>query len=217
MAHVLSDVLSAAEARALFEAAAALPFEDGAKTAGRLAKRVKDNQQAADGTDTQAVLARLERALLAHPVFGALAYPKSFAKLLVSRTEGGGQYGAHVDNALMNGARTDLSFTLFLTPPEDYVGGELVIMDGLEDRAVKLGQGELILYPSDSLHRVEPVTEGARLVIVGWVQSFVSDPRAREILFDLWTAASVAEAAEDFAQVKRISKARSNLLRMWAV
>ncbi|MCV2894545.1 Fe2+-dependent dioxygenase [Lentibacter sp. XHP0401] len=216
MAQVLSDVLSATEAQVLYDAAQALPFEDGAKTAGRLARRVKDNLQAGSCAETAAVLGKLEAALLAHPVFGALAYPKGFARLIVSRTEGGGQYGDHVDNALMGGARTDLSFTMFLTPPEDYEGGALVIVDGLEDRAVKLNQGEMILYASDSLHRVAPVTRGARIVIVGWVTSFIRDPRAREILFDLWQAGVAAEAAEDFEQVQRIGKARSNLLRMWA-
>lgn len=216
MAHVLSDVLSATEAKVLFEAAQALPFEDGRKTAGRAAQRVKQNLQAARGAETAAVTAKLQASLLAHAGFGALAYPKGFAKLIVSKTEGGGHYGNHVDNALMGGARSDLSFTLFLTPEGNYDGGALTIADGLEERQIRLGQGEMILYPSDTLHRVEPVTRGARVVIVGWVTSHIRDPRQREILFDLWQAGLSAEAAEDFEQAQLIAKSRSNLLRMWA-
>lgn len=216
MAIVLSDVLSAAEARVLYEAAAALPFEDGAKTAGRVAKRVKDNLQAKPCGETDAVLEKLRESLLKHATFGAVAYPKAFAQMIVSRTQGGGQYGDHVDNALMGGARTDLSFTLFLSPPDSYDEGELVIVDGLEERAVKLRQGEMIVYASDMVHRVEPVTRGARVVIVGWITSHIRDPRQREVLFDLWQAGAAGEAAEDMAQVRLIGKARSNLLRMWA-
>ena len=120
------------------------------------------------------------------------------------------------NNALMGGARADVSFTLFLTPPEDYEGGELTITDRAEARSFKLEQGEAIVYPSDTLHRVEPVTRGTRLVVVGWVTSWVADPRKREILFDLCQAVNTAETAGDTDQARLISKSRSNLLRMWA-
>lgn len=216
MTIVLSDILPAGQAQALYQAACALPFEDGSKTAGRIAAAVKDNAQAADSAETGAVLETVRKALLAHPVFAAMAYPKQFARMIVSRTEGGGQYGDHVDNALIGGARADLSFTLFLTPPNTYAGGELVIADRVEDRAFKLDQGEAVLYPSDSLHRVAPVTDGARIVVVGWVTSRIRDPRQREILFDLWQAVNAAEAAGDRAQLNLLSRSRSNLLRMWA-
>lgn len=216
MPIVLSDLLTTAEANVLFQAASALPFEDGRKTAGRVAVSVKDNLQAINGPETEAVLAKVRASLTAHPMFSAIAYPKGFARMLVSRTEGGGQYGDHVDNAIMAGARTDLSFTLFLTPPDDYSGGELVLSDRVEDRRFKLAQGEALLYPSTSLHRVAPVTKGARIVVVGWITSLVRDAAQREILFDLWRAAAAAEAAGDIAQVQLLSKSRSNLLRMWA-
>jgi PKHD-type hydroxylase len=217
MPIVLSDILSAAEARVLFEAAAALPFEDGARTAGRTARAVKENLQAAPGAASEAVLTKLRNALAAHPAFQALALPKSFGRMMISRTEGGGHYGDHVDNALMGESRADLSFTLFLAPPETYQGGELTISDRVEDRRFKLGQGEVIVYPSDTLHRVEPVTNGSRLVAVGWVQSWIRDPRQREILFDLWQAIAAAEATGDASLVQLLSKSRSNLIRMWAV
>lgn len=216
MPIVLSDLFSKAEATVLYQAASALSFEDGKKTAGSVAVSVKDNLQSTEGADTEAVLTKVRNSLLAHPMFPALAYPKGFARMLVSRTEGGGHYGDHVDNALMGGARTDLSFTLFLTPPEDYDGGELVVTDRVEDRRFKLGQGELILYPSTSLHRVEPVTRGSRIVVIGWITSLIRDAAQREILFDLWRAANAAEAEGNMAQVQLLSKSRSNLLRMWA-
>ena len=216
MPIVLSDVLSAPEAGVLAGAAAALPFEDGAKTAGRQAKAVKRNLQAAPGAETEAVLEKVRAALTAHPLFQAVAYPKTFTKLMVSRTEGGGHYGMHVDNALMGGARADISFTLFLSEPEAYEGGALIVADRVEERAFRLERGEAVVYPSDTLHRVEPVTRGARLAVIGWVQSWVRDPRQREVLFDLWQAMARAEAAGDGEQALLLAKSRSNLLRMWA-
>lgn len=214
MPIVLADLLTATETSVLRDAAAALPFEDGAATAGTLARAVKDNEQAVAGSETDAVLEKVRRALLAHAGFQAVAYPKAFAQLMVTRTQGGGQYGTHVDNALIAGARADVSFTLFLSDPESYDGGELTITDRLEDRQVKLAPGEAIVYPSNTLHGVEPVTRGQRLVVIGWVQSWVREPDRREVLFDLWRA---IEAAPDTEQKRLISKSRSNLLRMWAL
>jgi PKHD-type hydroxylase len=216
MAIVLSDLLTPAEAQVLHDAATALEFEDGKRTAGRIARTVKDNLQAVPCPDSAAILQKVSAALMGHPLFQAVAYPRAVARLLVTRTEGGGHYGDHVDNALMGAARADVSCTLFLSPPDSYAGGELVIIDRTEDRAFKLGQGEAIVYPSTSLHRVEPVTTGSRLVVVGWFTSWVRDPGQREILFDLWQAVAAAETAGDPAQVQRLSRSRSNLLRMWA-
>ena len=216
MTIVLTDLLPAAQITVLAEAANALPFEDGAKTAGAIARAVKRNEQAKPGAETEAVLDKVRGALLAHLVFTNMAYPLGFARLLVSRTSGGGHYGTHVDNALMGGARADLSFTLFLTPPDAYEGGELTVTDRVEDRQFKLDQGDAVLYPSDTLHRVEPVTRGERLVVCGWVTSRIRDPRQRDILFDLWQAVEVAQAAGDTAQTARLAQVRSNLLRMWA-
>ena len=216
MPIVLSDILTPTEAQVLDEAAQALSFEDGSRTAGRVAGTVKHNLQAAPGRDRDALLDKVKAALLAHPLFQAVAYLRSFAGMVLSRTEGGGEYGPHIDNALMAGGRSDISFTVFLSPPESYEGGALCVTDRAEERSFKLGQGEALVYPSDTLHRVEPVTQGARLVIAGWATSWVRDPRQREILFDLWQALARAEAAGDAEQVLLLSKSRSNLLRMWA-
>ena len=117
----------------------------------------------------------------------------------------------------MGGVRTDLSFTLFLSDPESYQGGALVMDDAYGERDVRLPAGELILYPSTTLHRVDPVTSGVRLAAVGWVRSFVRDSSRREVLFDLETALrSVHEAAGKTPLFDLLAKTRTNLLRMWA-
>ena len=217
MFHIIDLGLSAADLTVLQTAVAGLEYEDGAKTAGTLARAVKRNAQAADTPARAAVLKRVEAALLGSPLFLSAARPRAFARLAVSRYEGGQTYGSHVDDALMNGLRTDLSMTLFLSDPVSYDGGELVIEDRIEDRGIKLPAGQLILYPSDTLHRVEPVTAGTRLAVVGWVQSLVRDPAKREILFDLDQAFAAEEAAGgNRDQLNRLSKTRSNLLRMWS-
>lgn len=213
---VLTDIFSAAEAKVLAEAAEALDFEDGRRSAGRIARSVKANRQAVASAERDAIFEKVRTSLWANPVFQAAACPAGFAAMLISRTEGGGHYGDHVDNALMSGGRADLSFTLFLSEPGQYRGGDLVIVDRVEDRHFRLGRGELILYPSDTLHRVEPVTTGVRLAVVGWVTSRVRDAGRRDILFDLDIAIRSAEAAEDQGQLTLLAKMRSNLFRMWA-
>ena len=217
MFHVIGGLFDAHELAALREAAGALAFEDGRRTAGALARAVKRNAQAADTPAREAVLRKVRAALDGSAAFQSAARPKAFARLVVSRYAGGQAYGTHVDDALMAGARTDLSFTLFLSDPDSYQGGALVIEDRIEDRAFKLKAGELILYPSDTLHRVEPVSAGERLAVVGWATSWVREPARREILVDL-DAAIAAEGARgaDTAQMSRLARTRSNLVRMWA-
>ncbi|HEY7749143.1 MAG TPA: Fe2+-dependent dioxygenase [Aestuariivirgaceae bacterium] len=145
----------------------------------------------------------------------AAARPKRFVKLLVSRYRPDMNYG--IDDAVMDGHRTDLSFTLFLSDPASYEGGELVIEDTLENRSVKLAAGELILYPSGALHRVERVTQGERLVVVGWVRSYVRQAAHREVLFDLELALrEVYDHDGKSALFDRLVKTRTNLLRLWA-
>lgn len=213
---VIGPLLSPADLAAVQEAAAALPFGDGRATAGLHAQGVKANDQAQSGPELDAVVAKVEAALRAHPLFQSAARPKALTRLIVSRYNIGQTYGLHVDNALMQGLRTDLSFTLFLSDPESYDGGALVIEDHFEARAIKLSAGEVILYPATTLHRVEPVTRGTRLAVVGWVQSLIRDPAQREILFDLDQAVDACFATEGkSAQFDRLSKTRSNLLRMW--
>jgi PKHD-type hydroxylase len=192
-------------------------FEDGRRTAGWHAREVKRNLQATRGGLASGVLRKIEQALLAHEVLQAAARPKRLVRLLISRYEPGMTYGTHVDDAMIDGVRTDLSFTLFLSDPASYEGGALVVEDSYGERAIKLPAGELILYPSTALHRVEPVTAGVRLAAVGWLRSYVRDAECREILFDLETALRQIHTQQGKSPVfDTLVKTRTNLLRRWA-
>jgi len=214
---VIGGLLGPHEVAAIREAAAGLAFEDGRATAGRFAREVKANDQAAASPALEAVLTKVESALWAHPVFQAAARPRRLVRLILSRYRGGQAYGSHVDDAIMGGARTDLSFTLFLSEEASYEGGALVVEDALEERSIRLAPGDMVLYPSNTLHRVEPVSAGERLAVVGWVTSWVREPERREILFDLEQSLTEVHAAEGkSALFDRLAKTRTNLLRMWA-
>jgi PKHD-type hydroxylase len=224
MILMISAIPDAAQRAAITEKLALLAWRDGAATAGPVARAVKHNLQAVMNAAPARALADEVQAILAtHPVLRAAAQPRRFSNLIISKTEGGGHYGLHVDNAVMKAAdgepmRSDLSFTLFLSPPEDYDGGELVIHSASGTDEVKGAPGELVLYPSTALHEVRPVTRGQRIVCVGWIESMVADGAAREILFDLENLrASMrsllpAQAAESLTLDKTIA----NLLRRWA-
>lgn len=217
MMMLIDSLLFPPEVRVLREAAAQLAFGDGRATAGAHAREVKANDQALPAPELDAILAKVETTLAANPLFRSAARPKALTRLILSRYREGQTYGLHVDDALMQGLRTDLSFTLFLSDPETYDGGALIIEDTFEARAIKPAAGDLILYPSTTLHRVEPVTRGERLAVVGWVQSLIRDGAQREILFDLDQSVDACFAAEGkSAQFDRLAKTRSNLLRMWA-
>ncbi len=214
---VIGNVLDRHEVAAIRETAATLAFEDGRATAGRFAREVKANAQAAASPERDAVLAKVEAALTKNALFRSAARPRKIVRLLLSRYREGQTYGTHVDDAIMDGARTDLSFTLFLSDEDAYEGGALVVEDALEARSVKLAPGDMILYPSNTLHRVEPVTAGERLAVVGWAQSWVREPERREVLFDLERSIDAVHAAEGkSALFDRLAKTRTNLLRMWA-
>jgi PKHD-type hydroxylase len=166
-----------------------------------------------------AALARVSRviSLLRDADLGRAAVrPKALSPLLFSRYEKGMRYGSHVDDALMDGMRTDVSFTLFLSEPESYDGGELAIEGVSGEETFKLDAGALVAYSATSLHHVTEVTRGARLAAVGWVRSFVRDPARRELLFDLDTARRQMFAREGkSSEFDLVSKSLANLLRMW--
>lgn len=217
MLLVIEQLLTAIEVQVLREATSSLQFDDGRKTAGRFAAAVKANDQAAPSPELAAVLAKVETALAGNALFRSAARPKTLTRLILSRYRTGQTYGLHVDDALMAGLRTDLSFTLFLAEPDSYDGGALIIEDTFEARAIKLNPGDLILYPSTTLHRVEPVTRGERLAVVGWAQSLIRRADQREILFDLDQAVEATFTAEGKSPLfDTLAKTRSNLLRMWA-
>ncbi|MEM6436188.1 MAG: Fe2+-dependent dioxygenase, partial [Cyanobacteria bacterium P01_D01_bin.115] len=132
------------------------------------------------------------------------------------RYDTGMEYGRHVDNALMGNQRSDVSFTVFLSEPQDYDGGELVVEGAADEQCYKLAAGTAIIYPSSTLHRVEPVTQGTRLVAVGWVQSWIRDAAKRELLFDLDTVRrSLYTQSGKSNEFDLLSKSLANLMRQW--
>lgn len=221
----IPNVLNEEELTQINEVLAAAEFVDGKLTAGWHAKAVKHNQQLkkasseAQALKQQALKQKVRSALLRNPLFQAAVRPREIHTLLFSRYDEGMSYGRHTDNAMMGGQsfqRSDVSFTLFLNDPGDYGGGELAIEGADDERIYKLEAGMAIAYPSSTLHRVDPVTRGTRLVAVGWVQSLVRSPAQREILFDLETARRSLFAKQGKTdEFDLISKSLSNLLRSW--
>ena len=184
-------------------------FQDGRETAGWHARLTKDNEQA-PGDE------RIAQRLMDNDVFALAVRPKRLAPVMISRYGEGKQYGTHVDDALMGGVRSDVSFTVFISAPGDYEGGELVLERAEGEQSFKLEAGDAVVYPSTHLHRVNPVTRGTRLVAVGWAQSLVRRAEHRELLFDLDTARRTLFAREGkTAEFDLLSKSLSNLLREW--
>lgn len=216
MQIVIGNVLSAEDLKGVHVVLTRARFVDGRATAGFAARLVKNNQQAANDRKLDAARALIAGRLMSNDVFRLAARPKTLSPLIVSRYEPGMAYGSHVDDALMQGMRTDVSFTLFLSQPDSYDGGELVIESASGEEAVKLDPGSLVAYPSTALHRVAPVTRGARLAAVGWVRSYVRDAARRELLFDLDTARRAMFTREgNSAEYDLVSKSLANLMRMW--
>lgn len=216
----IADVVPADTLANLREQVRALVWADGRQTAGWAAREVKRNEQADAGQAELTALQDEIRALLgAHPLLRLYARPQRIASPLLSRYRVGMRYGRHVDDALMGepALRTDLAFTLFLSPPEDYDGGELVLEGHDGETPVKLAAGSLVLYATGQTHRVEEVTRGERLAAVGWIQSHVRDPAQRDILFDLdRTRRALFERDGDTEEFATLSRSSAALLRMWA-
>jgi PKHD-type hydroxylase len=192
-------------------------WRPGQETAGWHARAVKHNRQLDRASALHQRLAPLVvQALQSHPLVASAALPTDIHGLLFSRSGLGEGYGRHVDNAFMAGGRSDLSFTLFLSPPESYRGGSLVLEFPHGEEAVRLGAGDAIVYPSTLLHRVEPVTEGERLACVGWIQSRIRSAEQRELLFELDTARRTLFQEQGKSEsFDLISRSYTNLLRMW--
>ena len=213
----IQNLLDPGSLSAIQERLGSQAFDEGLTSAGWAARQVKHNEQARAGKTRSAITRLVESSLRKHPLFASAALPKSFPRILINRYGPGMHYGSHVDDSLIHGQRTDLSFTLGLTPVDEYQGGELVLEDSSGDRAWKIDAGDLLLYPTTYLHRVEAVTQGQRLAVVGWVRSLVRRSDQREILLDLDTALrSEFEARGKTEQFNRLSRSRNNLLRIWA-
>ena len=222
MSLILQGVLPPEDLQRVRRDLAELKWSSGKRTAGSAARGVKENLQA-DGSDprVQAIETFVTEALRRHPMFEIAAWPMRLTRLLFSRYEPGMTYGAHTDVALMSVAdapiRTDLAFTIFLEDRDKYEGGALVVESALGAQEIKLDAGDAILYPSGSIHYVAPVTHGARLAAVGWVQSHIADGAQREMLFDLSVLRTrLANAGLAREDLLTLDKSISNLLRMWA-
>jgi PKHD-type hydroxylase len=212
----IADVLSVADLEEVRAGLATATFVDGKATAGWSARLVKSNLQASCGPELERIRGLVDTRLREHPVFALAVRPKTILGPMFSRYEPGHAYGAHVDDALMGGVRTDVSFTLFLAEPDSYDGGELVIDTAAGEEAFKLPAGSVVAYTASTLHRVMPVTRGARLAAVGWVRSFVRDPARRELLFDLETARRrLFDRDGKSAESDLLAKCAANLVRMW--
>ena len=197
-------------------------FVDGKASAGAAARRVKHNLEAGRGAGE---LERLDEMVMGnlsrHPVYRGGALPLHAATPLYIRYRPGMNYGDHLDDPIMGGDglmyRSDVAVTVFLNAPEEYDGGELVIRTAAGDQVVKSAAGDAVLYPAGTIHRVNPVTRGERLVAVTWVQSLVRDAARRELLYGLNLARekllASAPGAEETAQV---NAAYVNLIRMWS-
>lgn len=225
MLITINNVLSKDEVRQFRDHLAKADWLDGQETAGSLARQVKKNQQLDDNQEPAISLGNhIVRALTQNPRFISAAlpdriYPPKFNSYSTSET-----YGAHIDSALMQvpgshiTLRTDLSATLFLTEPDEYEGGELSIETEYGAQKVKLNAGDLVLYPSTSLHQVTPVTRGTRIASFFWVQSMVRDNQQRQILyeFDGSVQSLTAELGPSHSEVVRLSGLYHNLLRQWS-
>lgn len=225
MLITIEQFLAKDEVARLRTALATAHWQDGRGSAGSLASHVKYNQQ----VDERSPLARsLANELLAklghHAQFVSAAMPLRIQPPRFNRYRGGEAYGAHVDGAIMpltgtdRVMRSDLSATLFLTEPGEYEGGELTIEVDFGAQEVKLEAGDMVLYPSSSLHHVRPVTKGERIAAFFWVQSMIRDDHQRGLLYDLdQTIQSIGRTrARDDADLLRLTQVYHNLVRCWA-
>jgi PKHD-type hydroxylase len=226
MLITIDHVLSKDEVKQFRHHLDAAEWNDGTKTAGTLARNVKRNAQIDDSTEVAISLGtHILRALGNNPLFVSAALPRKIYPPKFNRYADGGTYGTHVDSAIMQipgtnlSLRTDVSATLFLAEPDEYEGGELEIETEFGVQAVKLEAGNMVLYPSSSLHRVMPVTEGARVASFFWIESLVSDEGERAMLFDLDQTIQKLTPSIDAndPRLLKLTGIYHNLLRRWSI
>ena len=196
----------------------AQPFQDGRQSGN---PKLKNNLQVLGrNPQVQQAVQTVTQALLRNPTFTAFALPKTF-QVMFNRYEPGMFYKDHMDAALMGGLtsqplRTDLSFTVFLSDPASYEGGDFVMRTSFGDLTVRGEPGHAICYPSNMLHRVEPVTQGARWAAVGWLQSFVRDLDERLVMFELeQLRGRVTRHDVEHPEDEAFGRLRENLMRLW--
>lgn len=221
----IPQVLNADQLKQVRAILADAAWADGRITAGSQSAQVKNNWQLPEHSEQSAAgRAILLDALNHNPLFLSAALPKRIFPPLFNRYEGAhNTFGNHIDNAIRHcpvtgqRVRTDLSATIFLTDPDSYDGGELVIEDTYGEHAVKLAAGDMVLYPGSSLHRVEPVTRGARIASFFWLESMVRETERRRLLFEMDMAIlELRNTQGDSAPTVNLTGCYHNLLRMWA-
>jgi len=196
-------------------------FVDGKLSAGSVARRVKNNREMDPrGSEFNTLNELVMGNLVRHPKYKAVAWPKRVAAPFYARYEPGMEYGEHVDDPVMGQGqdlyRTDVSTTVFLSEPDEYEGGELVIIDTYGEQRIKLPAGSAVVYPSHSRHFVAPVTRGVRLVAVTWAQSTVRDPSKREMLYELNLAREqLFRELPDAEATRKVAATFNNLVRRW--
>lgn len=197
-------------------------FVDGRVSAGEDARQVKSNEEIASSDPIQSRLNEMiVRPLYQHPTFQAAVMPLKVATATIARYTSGMGYGQHMDDAIMGPRggqyRPDVSVTVFLSAPESYQGGELVIHTDVGEQSFKLPAGQVLCYPSGSLHAVAEVTAGERLVAVTWVQSLIREPRHRAVLYDMYIVKETLRGINPGAQATACAnRAYVNLTRQWS-
>ena len=191
-------------------------WEDGKKTAGSHASKVKNNLQLNRESETSKKLSlSITKKIIANPLVKSFCLPKIVHGIMFTKSNQNMSYGRHIDNPFMSSGRSDLSFTLSLTVKSIYKGGELVIEEMNEEKKFKLNAGEIIIYPSTYLHSVKEVKNGERLVCIGWIESYVKSAEEREYFFDLDAGAKGILAKYGRSdELDLIFKSYSNLLRL---
>jgi PKHD-type hydroxylase len=214
-------VLDAEQLQTVRQLLAQAPFVDGKLSAGLAARRVKRNEEVAQNADQLKQLNEIVMGgLVSNCVYRSGALPSRVAAPYYARYTSAMGYGDHVDDPVMGPGpryRSDIAITIFLSDPQSYDGGELVIRTSFGDREIKLAAGDAIMYPASSLHRVAEVTRGERLVAVTWVQSLVRDAAKRELLYELNLAREkLLQNLPEAEETARVNTAYVNLVRMWA-
>jgi PKHD-type hydroxylase len=220
----IPEVFSADEVPRIRTALEQAEWLDGKATAGYQSAKAKHNQQLAeDNPLAREIAGAMLQRLWQHPLFMSAALPHKVFPPLFNRYGEGGAFDFHIDNAIrqVRGSaervRTDLSSTLFLSDPDSYDGGELVIQDTYGTQQVKFAAGDLVLYPSTSLHRVQPVTRGVRYASFFWTQSLVREDSQRTLLFEMDQAIQRLTAdMPDHPSLIQLTGTYHNLLRRWA-
>lgn len=220
----IPNVLNAEELKSIQKILREANWVDGKVTAGTQSEQVKNNLQLAEDSEAAESARKIVlKALSRNALFFSAVLPKKIYPPLFNQYRGGMNFGNHIDNAVRTHAatgkhvRTDVSSTLFLSEPDSYEGGELVVEDTYGQQMIKLPAGDMVVYPGTSLHQVRPVTKGARIASFFWTQSMIRDDAQRTLLFDMDAAISTLRQQHgDSAAVVRLTGNYHNLIRMWA-